>query len=81
MFRDEAGRGWVLIGLGASNGLDVKGEKGRAVVKGCVVRVRMGWDVDISMKGVDTQEKEEEDGENGRDTLWKVAVLWDVLDA
>ncbi|KAF7506118.1 hypothetical protein GJ744_012269 [Endocarpon pusillum] len=83
MFRDEAGRGWVLIGLGASDGLGVQaGRKRMAIANGCVVGVRMGWDVNLNMKCVDTQRDAEEDGcEDGRDALWKVAVLWDVLDA
>lgn len=76
MFRDEAGRGWVLTGVGVK-----AGRKRVAIAKGCVVGVRMGWDINLSMEGMDTQEKEEKDGEDGRDALWKVALLWDVLDA
>ncbi len=62
MFRDEVGRGWVLIGLGSSDEFGVKGaRRGRAVSKGCVVRVRMGWEVDVNLKGVDMQGEEDEE--------------------
>ncbi len=84
MLRDEVGRGWVLIGLGSSDGLGgVKGARRRGVSKGSVLSVKMGWDVDLDLSGADMQGKEEEEdaGENRRDAAWKVAVLWDVLDA
>ncbi len=83
MFRDEAGRGWVLIGLGSCDGVGGKGVRRRAVSKGCVLSVRMGWEVDLSLNGEDIRgEGEEEDGRESRnDAAWKVAVLWDVLDA
>lgn len=84
MLRDEEGRVWVFIGPGSSDGRDGKGRPRRRVAKGCVVGVRMGWDVNLRLRGVETREEEEEEdggGENGTDEVWKIAVLWDVLDA
>ncbi len=80
MLRDEMGRGWVLVGQGSSDG---RGVKERVVTKGCVVGVRMGWDVDLSSRDSDKKgvEGEDDGGGNCRDVVWKVAVLWNVLDA
>lgn len=79
LLRDEGARGWVLIGAaGSGAGWSKRVEAGR------VVGVRMGWDVDLRRSRLTSTRTDEhlheEDGGGGSEDVWRVAVLWDVLD-
>ena len=79
LIKDEAGSRRVLIG-GEAGGLadGSTSHMGRKRIEaGKLLSVRMGWDVDLSLK--DTHDQEEDDGGANKE-LCKVAVLWDVLD-
>lgn len=69
--RSSVGRGWVFVG--GDGGTE---KKKKTVEGGRVVGVRMGWDVDLSREGGAGGDG----GGDGGEGVWKVAVLWDVLD-
>jgi hypothetical protein len=73
--RDDVGRKWCLIGPGRSGVAD-RSMSGIGKVLG----VRMGWDLDLSLNHMDGHEGVGGGGGTGREDVWKVAVLWDVLD-
>lgn len=90
MIRDVEGarRKWLLIGREGSGGTNrtrVTPAR-RKIERGKVVAVKMGWDVDLGLRDREEREREQEreDGyrsEGGGGAIWKVAVLWNVLDA